>query len=190
MSGEFVEVPLDWSDPEGHPWKVSLRFAAIDGKVQCVGFTIDPVGDIRPVTATLMRSVPVGRLIDEVLRDSSLELVRLAGLPSFNTLATLAEANLSLLRPKPAGDESTPRRGRPRKYGPEHYARVARIYLESASSPTSRVADDFKVPITRAANWVRTARDLGLLDQAEGDEVRSPSVKPRVLKIRKKKSDE
>lgn len=183
MDVESVDVRLVWRDHEGLPWEVSLRFAAIEGKVQCAGLAVYPLEGNRPVTATLVRSVPVGRLIAEVLRDPPVDLARLGNAPTFSALVTLAEAKRSRVLPKSAiraGD--APRRGRPRKYGPDHYARVAQIYLEATSSPTTRVAEFFDVPVTRASNWVRTARDLGLLDQVVSEESERPAEEQRSIK--------
>lgn len=182
MNDESVDVRLVWRDHEGLPWEVSLRFASIDGKVQCAGMAVYPLEGSRPLTTTLVRSLPVGRLIGEALQDPPLDLARLGGAPPFSALVALAEENRSRVLPKSAlSAPSTPRRGRPRKYGPEHHARVAQIYLDATGSPTTRVAEHFEVPYTRAANWVRTARELGLLDAVASDTPQGPAEKQRSI---------
>lgn len=107
-----------------------------------------------------MRRIPIGLLIDEALTHPPKELIELAGLPQFNSLAALRDAGLSLLRQQKPKTSSG--RGRPVKYGPEHYAEVARIHSENPGRPTQAVAEAFEVNRTTASNWVRKARELGL----------------------------
>ncbi len=156
---------LDWDDAEGSHWQVSLRFALVGEVVRCTGFAIVSTDDQTPVTSTLVRSVPVGTLIDEVLTDAPRDLIRVAGLPPFNTVSRLAQTNLGLTRSRDEDATEERRRGRPFKYGADHYAEVARLYMEAPTRPTARVAAHFDVPRTRAANWVRTAREMGLLER-------------------------
>lgn len=183
LNVESVDVRLGWQDQEGLPWGIALRFAVIDGKVQCAGFEVHPVGGNRPVTAALVRSVPVGRLVAEVLRDPPLAFTHLSDQPPFSALVTLAGQRDPRVSPESeSGIDDKPRPGRPRKYGPEHYARVAQIYLEATTKPTKRVAEHFDVPVTRASNWVRTARDLGLLDAAVSEEPEQPAKRQRTIK--------
>lgn len=169
MSDNAYVSRVEWTDTQGFEWQVSLRFAMVGGKVRCTGFTLGSTSDEKPVTTTILRSVPVGRLIDDVLRDPPRELYRLADLPPFNTLQRLAEVNLSLLKPREDALEPSLPRGRPRKYGADHYAEVARVYLGATRRPTATVAAHFDVSPTSAANWVRTARELGLLESNNGE---------------------
>jgi hypothetical protein len=63
-------------------------------------------------------------------------------------------------------DESAPRRRR--GYGTEHYAAVARVYINAlyyTGKPTKAVADEWMVAKSTAAKWVRKARDLKLLGE-------------------------
>lgn len=196
-----LEARFSWYDSDETPWEVSLRFATIEGKVVCVGFAIVAEGEPRPVTAQLVRSVPVGGLIRDALDEFPLEFSEIGDPPPLAMLVSIAEASIERNQPTSTGTPSKRGPGRPRKYGPEHYAEVARVYLESKSAPTSRVAKHFQVPKGRAANWVRAARDLGLipeLAETAGAEpghtprrIRTPKgIDPQILKQFRRSSDE
>jgi len=59
------------------------------------------------------------------------------------------------------------RRGRPRLYSDDHYARVAGVYLRALDDhrrdPTVAVAQAWEVSRSTAAHWVMRARQSGLL---------------------------
>jgi hypothetical protein len=141
------------------PWTILVTLERGDGEWQCVGFWVSsPKG--KPITASLLRSLPVGTLIDLArkmradadqhgARNEPADLERRAQL-----------RHKELLRRRSEG-------GRPRDWGPEHFAEVASIYLlalESGEKPTQSVARHFKVERSTAAKWVARARhEYGLL---------------------------
>jgi hypothetical protein len=151
-----------WVDEQNFKWLVSLTFSVVDGALTCTGFEVVSDSDQHPLTSTVLRKIPLGRLIDEALRDPSAELLAMAGLPTMNYLETLAAHGLGLMRERTPKSLST-RSGRPVKYESDHYAVVASIYLKAHRHPTEAVAHYFGVPRSRAANWVRRAREIGLI---------------------------
>lgn len=164
-----VWVDVLWPQ-EGPVWRIRLAFGSVEGRVRCTGLCVLAIDSGLAFSASRLRKLPIALLIDAVLSDPPRELIRLAGLQPFNSLADLREAGLSLLREQE--HEGMSGRGRPVVYGPEHYADVARIYAENPRKPTQAVADAFKVKRTTAANWVRKARELGLLDSPHALTVR------------------
>lgn len=56
--------------------------------------------------------------------------------------------------------------GRPVQYGPDHFERVAGVWLQHEAAPTAEVARAWSVSRATAKGWVRRARALGLLDRA------------------------
>lgn len=175
--------PLD-APPEEQHWRVTLRLALVRGRAELVGLEVRgyreegldddlPTLDQDPpvVTAELIRSIPVGRLVDDAragrsrgLRiDAALEQAAETGMlrrlepgePLPEHLQRLAEAY-----------QAGPRRGRPPEYGPEHFAEVARVYAAAwrlGRAPTRAVAERWTVSKATAAKWVARARRLGLL---------------------------
>ena len=151
--------PIRWPKPSG-PYEVTLHFEWLDGRWECAGVdvrAIDATG-IKPeiVTASLLRSLPLARLIDKHL-------------VTFKTGLTFQDSDGSVYTIETGDYTAKPRRGgRPAKYGVEHYVKVARIYREAYArnrTPTRAVAARFKVSETAAAKWVAKCRtpELGLL---------------------------
>lgn len=55
-----------WTDTTGRAWAVSLSWLTIAGRLECVGIEVRaPDLMLRPVPATVLREVPIGRMIDE-----------------------------------------------------------------------------------------------------------------------------
>lgn len=147
-------------------------------------------GELTPVTATLLRALPLGRLIDEN-RSSfapSAQWIALGTEQRKAVLAAAREAGVDLDRsgPRewmaaaPAGllaeineDQQVrpwvrdrPKGGRPPTYPPDHYRKVAVVYREAyarGEAPRQAVASHFDVAETTAAKWIVRARKLGAL---------------------------
>ena len=85
--------------------------------------------------------------------------------------------------PIPAAWASKPTgRGRPPKYGPEHFEEVARVYRGAFArnrTPTRDVARHFDVTESAAAKWVTRCREMGLLPTTTRGKARVSDSKAR-----------
>ncbi len=173
-----------WPDSDG-PWEITLWWAPVEGRMECVGIDIRsfrqprkqhlvgsasqlPGTDPQAVSTSLLRSLPLGRILEAKRTDH-------AGLAS------------EMFREEPSRRWHAPKRRRA-KYGPEHFAEVARVYREAFTrnrTPTRAVARHFEVSPTAAAKWVVRCRDLGLLPKTTRGRARS--VEPGTGKRRRKK---
>ena len=153
--GDIEETrPIRWQGTDGL-YEVTLRFAPIDGRMECVGVDVQAVPEgMRAVTAVALHSIPLGRLIEK--RRPKLGDVAIVVEPG-GIVWTGQEVTVSVTR----------RGGRPPKYGPEHWQKVADVYREAFAggrlTPTRAVARRFKVSDSAAAKWVAKCRQLGLL---------------------------
>jgi hypothetical protein len=165
---------LRWPPPTSSPrgsapaYVITLDFAYVGGRVECVRVAIggdleDPGSpDPSPVTASVLRGIPLRRLVDEALVEHTRTLRRWARerWPRGQRPALLAErvaaAEASLGRPP----------GRPPMYTEDHFKEVAATYDSAYAArdhPTEAVADEWDVSIPTAAKWVARARQLGFL---------------------------
>jgi hypothetical protein len=135
------------------------------------------------VTASLLRSIRLAELIDKHFVTFK---TRLTSQDSDGTVYTIE-----------TGDYTATRRrgGPPPKYGPEHFAEVARVYREAYSNnrkPTRAVAQHFTrklrhgVSESAAAKWVFRCRNLGLLPQTTRGKARAVEPSKRKRTRRKK----
>ncbi len=149
-----------WPDADGGPWEIALGFERIGDQIECTSLDIHPLdgGRAGPLSRSLLKSLPLGRLVERALDDddTSMRLQRLAGIPNVTKMGDLAGAGLGPLA------DTRNRGGRPPK-GEAHYQSVAEIYRRSASKPTKAVQKNFNVPYATAATWVRKAREKGYL---------------------------
>lgn len=139
-------------------WTVGLEWAEVDGRVECVGVTVRHVEGAKPVTASLLRSIPFGRFVADKRRQRHGTLLRLATGYAGQRSEALAERQL---------DEYAA--GKPR-YGEDHWRDVAEVYREahrSGEAPTRAVAEVFGVSRTAAGKWVARCREAGLLGRTE-----------------------
>lgn len=116
---------------------------ARDGRVHLDGLRIDG-----PVSASLLRSVPVGRI--EAAANAQFH----GGAPAGKGRATSARIPNSL------------RAGSPQGYPDGFYEVVGKAYqalARSSSKPVADLADANDVPVTTAQRWVREARRRGKL---------------------------
>jgi hypothetical protein len=157
-----------WDDPKRGPWGIQAMWVEIDGRPECVGLTIwrgaiqgstgisyrrIPGAKMQRITATGIAELPIATIIDK-LREAARDHWR----HSEEVLLRLGIdwCTWTLF------EEPTPGRpGAPRRYGPDHYVRVAETYLaawDSGRRPTQAVADEFEVTRTTAAKWIAKAR--------------------------------
>jgi hypothetical protein len=170
-----------WFDSSGNPWWLTFHWGEVDGRPECVGLDVRgfmerggkttglaPGGalgvvsgpDLRAVTASLLRDMPLASLVRENKQAAS-DLRRWY---STQKKATRRGRQLAF---KQAEAFEAPRQ---RKYGREHYAKVAEIYATAYGKhqpPTKAVAESPELggPVSRstAAKWVARAREMHLL---------------------------
>ena len=174
-----------WPDAKKGPNHIGIHFDVIDGEPLCVGVELwsrnPPPPDKRhrspflhqedraeTIDTTLWRSIPIGRLLRESRARHEAFAHRLA-----DPTSRVADG-LAAVYPegKPASSIRADGRrmlrhwqGR-RRYPPEHFAEVARVYQSSVEGgrPTLSVAETFGVEKSTAAKWVARARNLGYLE--------------------------
>jgi hypothetical protein len=160
-----------WPDSKKGPYEVRLTFAILDGRQECIGVNVRSFPLLKtkrtsrwqpqPVSTSILRSIAVGRLVDEI-RD----LMASETTPArYGARGELPAKEVEAIRFRwRAGVKG----GRPPTYDVEHFVEVARIYNEANATnrtPTRAVARYFDVPQSTAAKWVARCRDprLGLL---------------------------
>jgi hypothetical protein len=138
------------------PWIMSVKVTNLHGSPQITDLQVSARGEaVAPITGEALRSLPLGAIRRMVVEwRAQEERARSAGnefrdpAPAF---AELQEAR----RPK----------GRPRQLTDAHYAEVATIYGAS-TTPRKAIAKRFNVSEPQASNYIRGARDRGLLEAA------------------------
>lgn len=164
-----------WSDPDGESWEATFYWADVDGTAQVVGFDLhgftgewgdelEPVDEgesIPTLSASLLRQVPFGRLVDQSWRESRAFDEVLAGVTDDPVGALLSiQADLP---PKGANEPQ----GRPTRVGLSHLGLVADIYKRARAQrrpPTKAVQEALALSYSTAAKRVGAARRLGLLE--------------------------
>jgi hypothetical protein len=134
---------------------VRLNFEAINGRIECTRFEMwmPDTDEGRPVTASALRKVNIGTLIDGVVPDAVREAAT-----EHPLFAAIAETFPTAARPK----------GRPPQYDLKHWKKVAAIYRKAGGrKPTQAVADAENVSRSTAVGWVRRCRELGVLGPTE-----------------------
>jgi hypothetical protein len=153
--------PIRWQGKDGS-YIVTLRFAPIEGRMECVGVDVEAVPG-GAVTAVALHSIPLGKLIAK--RQSE------AG----NAIASPATIAVTTSIPQPTV-LTTRRGGRPPKYDRAWWEKVARVYVEAYArnrTPTRAVASRFRVSESAAAKWVAKCRDIGLLPKTTRGKARA-----------------
>lgn len=181
---------LLWRDPDGGDWLVQVHLAAIDGRAECVGIEFRSFGETQlerwihdelpekgestgVVSASLIRTLPVGRLISEAkqtairhaeltanpqpLSEETRELERRSGVEGALDAFLASRAIRARAAVLPAL-----RAGRPPIYDP---AEIAEVYLRGGAAPTLAVAEHFHISRSAAAKRVARARESGFLDK-------------------------
>ncbi len=149
-----------WTDDRGRQWRIEFTFAFVNDRIEPVSFEMRPSGTPftvegakREVTvsqtvmrATLLRSVPFGKLQRQALRELSKLVARDR-------------------RPSRDEDLSPPSLGRP-PTSFEKLEEAVRVYEKAEAervSPINAVARRFRVSKSQANRYMKSARDLGLL---------------------------
>ena len=173
--GAFTESTFIWPDEEDDPaWIISLSWGLVDGRYEVYGFDMRPAPMCSwatykgPLTATLLRSVPLGTLIEEGRRYQIAyenEMVAdLEGDQKFREsfIETGSDPD-DVLRSSVRELEvltNPPARSR---YNEDHWRRVTAVYDRAGSAPTRAVAEHFGVPRSTAGKWVSNCRKKRLL---------------------------
>jgi hypothetical protein len=176
--GPVRAVAFHWPHPKREPWKVTLHFGDVAGRIECVGMTLRSDTGQRapcPLTTAVLRDLPLSGLIRERRRHLT---AAARGEPSKGAPRFGLGARQALRAELPKWSAT---RGR---YTDDHYKAVARVYADAwrrGEDPTRAVwqwAEENGQPISRsgAANWVARARRKGLL--AATEERRPGGVKP------------
>ncbi|TDC98510.1 hypothetical protein E1292_35320 [Nonomuraea deserti] len=153
----------------GQP-RLAARLEVVDGIPQCREITISSVEDGREVKQLDLRAIGVAEMVEEVFaafatriileEDGSITAVKEAGeRPHIETVRAIAET----------------RKGKgARKITQAFLEEVAAIYSENAGqNPTQAVQRAFDVSPRMAGNYIRKARDLGLLPEVTDGRRRS-----------------
>jgi hypothetical protein len=147
-------------NPSAGPWEVEVRFGVVQGRIGCVGLEIRPLGGtpLEPLSATIVRSIRLRRLIADALVDAGPDLQRLAGVRR-KYGASLGDMRKVGLGPL-ADDRKRPG---PKPKDRAHYEQVAEIYLSAPDAPTKAVAQRLHASRSTASKWVAGARQRGLI---------------------------
>lgn len=165
-----IRARVRWPSPDGD-LEVTLHFARVDGRVECIGVDVRtfrwkgephparrlPRTEPRPITTTDLRGLRLAEIIEVERAKLARFLFADSGDEDWDATPWAAGV-VEAWEPKA--------RGRPRIYGPEHFAEVARVYREAdarSRTPTRAVARHFGVSQAAAAKWVARCRELGLL---------------------------
>jgi CRP-like cAMP-binding protein len=159
---------VKWRDHRGKViGLLRLTFEEHGGRMECVGLEVRSIGTL---TASMLRQIRLAEEADKQRR--VLAIVR----PAQAVLSRAQAEEVKRLQRAWTG-----RRGACR-YGPEHFAEVARIYRDAYAvgrTPTRAVARHFKTTQAAAAKWIGRCRsdELKLLPKTKRG--KALSVKPR-----------
>lgn len=161
-----------WPDAVLGPWAVTLRWRAAGDRAECAGIGLDAVdADLaEPVSSTLLRTLPLARLIATARQDRYRE----AGGDIVDALTDGAEVDVGIGLADAIRVSSRPwtqqRDGRPLQLDQEFYQQVAQTYsqaLAAGDRPLLAVIERWTTSRPTASRWVAAARAAGLLPATE-----------------------
>jgi hypothetical protein len=158
-----VPPPKTWTAPDGSTWSVTIKWAVLGGRAECVGVHIESTDwPPRPMGSQLWRSVPIASLIDRdaywQANTGHAEMDRVEG-PLFTRGRKVVGADGAVLAPA------------------EALAEVASVYRNAwgrGLNPTQAVAEALSLSRSAAAKRVRRARDAGLLPETTRGRAAAP----------------
>jgi len=157
----------NWRDRDGKLiGSIRLTFEEHEGRMECVGLDIRSRGTL---TAVKLRQIRLAKEIDDQ------RMVREITRPLQAVLSGAEAKDVKRLERVWSG-----RRGA-RRYGPEHFVEVARIYKEAYAvghTPTRAVARHFKTTPAAAAKWIARCRSKEVRLLPETSRGKALSVKP------------
>lgn len=154
---------IRWPHQKRGPLEITISWADVDGRWEPVATQVVAL-DLTPITALAVRRLPWGRITDAAR----------PGPTEFGLSSKDADGEPLVYKHRVGFDQ--PRRGRPPKYGPEHFEEVARVYREAFAinrTPTRAVARHFETTSAAAAKWVARCRQLGLLPETSRGKARA-----------------
>ncbi len=185
------ETTILWPDPKYGPYVIRLEITELNGRLECTAFEMQTLfrlpmelsdklmrGSTRaqraPVTASALRSVPLGKLVNDFLERLRKNPKRASRRLVSGTADDMLEAADELKNRYTDSEAkaiqqlaSEPRRGGRKGHGDGHYADVAEVYATAWADgvhPTKAVAEHWSIAKTTAAKWVFRARELGFLE--------------------------
>lgn len=158
MSFQDGRFEFTWPPDSARPFGVTIRLAGFGEQFDVSEVHLrTPPGAPRPISAEMLRAVPLGQYVKEARS-------RLAA--EFSTQVEDLMVTIITKREEAAAEILERQRSR---LGIDHYREVVRVYVEAMASgqaPTAAVAEHFECPRSTAARWVSKAREIGLLDPA------------------------
>ena len=173
--------PALWPDEDRGPFRFYIHWDVIEGRQEVVGFELSSTKDEEHgwknppdwepeptrLSADVLRKLTDGRAksFTAIVEDTKQTLVSYVELWASHEPERVKELEEKVKALK-AGERQ--KRGRPPKYGPDHYAHVALIYEKAYLNhldPTRAVAHHWSVSPSTAANWVSKARKLEFLGE-------------------------
>lgn len=154
---ENPAVRFNWPDETG-PWEITLEWGNVADRLDVFSFKISVVGG-EPITASVLRRVPFGRLVhghrQQYIEWFEQEVRLLGEVRSLDEeeLREIAELRKQFANPHRPGPKGKPM---------DHFQKVAEIYAEAyirGERPTKAVAEEFHVSRDTAAKWVSVARN-------------------------------
>jgi hypothetical protein len=175
--GRIVKADEVPSFMRGRP-RVVIRFAEVDGRLECVNVEIGARFDIANeradvITASTLREINLGSVIDKARRLAASHWHYMGRETRFTDGRAIPKQKLRAIRAEvrkrlPAATAKGKRRGGRRPLPVEHLVDVAETYLaawENGESPTKAVGAWGHVSDSTAAKWVSRARQAGFLEK-------------------------
>ncbi len=173
---------------------MTLHFAYVEGRVECIGVDIrsfrwagETYGprklrgtEPQAVTTSDLRSLRLAEIIDEQRAQLKATLFADTGDREWDE-TPWASGQMEQWEPKKVG--------RPPVYGPDHFVEVARVYREAYArnrTPTRAVATHFQTTEAAAAKWVARCRELGLLPPTTQGKAKVGKLKPAAKSVASK----
>lgn len=185
---EYVSVI--WPVREGS-LEIETTWAQVNYRFECIGVFISTTSRNVPITASQLRQVPLARILDSIRKenywtgrsgDDDFE-------PALPDWITRKQREVSINNHPSTGQR---RAGRPRKWGPDHFVKVAEIYRrawQNGDNPTEAVSRELHASYSQAAKWVSAARNTyGLLPPTQrGQVAAAPQPDPPAAPAKRKK---
>jgi hypothetical protein len=172
-----------WPHPDRGPWSVTIMWRAHAGRPVCSGVHLDllETADVEPVTALLVRQLPIARLIREARRERFLATGGgLFDAEPDDQVGAIGRRLSAEEKSRHAWSEDAPKRRRA-ALDEDHYRQVAHVYSRAASAglpPTLAVMHTMFVSRPTASRWVAEARARRLIPPAAGNARRDAESRP------------